>query len=126
MTSTDLVELRSRTIAALRQIRDPEIPLNIYDLGLIYNLDVTPEGAVNVRMTLTSPNCPVAEALPGHVEEALGGLDGVRDVDVELVWDPPWSRDRMSEAARLELGLEGGPVPVHPFVAADSLAKRKR
>jgi FeS assembly SUF system protein len=98
-------ELEARVIAALRKIYDPEIPVNIYDLGLIYDLLVGDGGEVFVRMTLTAPNCPVAEGFPGMVEEALWLVDGVNEVKVELVWEPPWSLENMSEAARLQLGL---------------------
>ena len=98
--------LRKRVIEALRAVFDPEIPLNIYDLGLIYDLDIDePVGRVHVRMTLTTPACPVAQTFPCTVECAVREVPGVRDVAVELVWDPPWSRDSMSEAAKLELGL---------------------
>lgn len=96
---------RGRVIAALRKIHDPEIPINIYDLGLVYGLDVDAQGRVAIRMTLTAPGCPVAQSFPGQVEAAVAGVDGVSAAHVELVWDPPWSRDRLSEAARLELGL---------------------
>jgi FeS assembly SUF system protein len=98
-------DLRARVIGMLRTIFDPEIPLNIYDLGLIYELDVQATGEVHVRMTLTAPNCPVAETFPGIVQAALWRVDGVTDVEVELVWDPPWGRENMTEAARLQLGL---------------------
>jgi FeS assembly SUF system protein len=98
-------ELEARVIAALRKIYDPEIPVNIYDLGLIYDLLVGDGGEVFVRMTLTAPNCPVAEGFPGMVEEALWLVEGVNEVKVELVWEPPWSQENMSEAARLQLGL---------------------
>lgn len=98
-------ELEARVIAALRKIYDPEIPVNIYDLGLIYDLLVGDGGEVFVRMTLTAPNCPVAEGFPGMVEEALWMVEGVNEVKVELVWEPPWSQESMSEAARLQLGL---------------------
>ena len=125
MRNSNIEKLRSQTIAALRRIHDPEIPVNIYDLGLIYNLDVTAEGDVRVRMTLTSPNCPVAEALPGHVATAIRELDGVRDVDVALVWDPPWSRERMSEAAQLELNVSGAALAAPNFVPIDALVRRK-
>jgi FeS assembly SUF system protein len=97
--------LEHRLIAALRTIYDPEIPVNIYDLGLIYVVDVDEHGMVNVEMTLTAPACPVAGTLPGQVEEVLRQVEGVRDASVELVWDPPWSQERMSEEARLTLGL---------------------
>jgi FeS assembly SUF system protein len=97
--------LRERVEAALRGVYDPEIPVNIYELGLIYELEVSPEGVVEVRMTLTAPNCPAAGAMPAEIEARLRAIEGVSDVHVELVWDPPWDKSRMSEAARLELGL---------------------
>jgi FeS assembly SUF system protein len=97
--------LAERIVAALRTVFDPEIPVNIYDLGLIYALDVATDGTVAIRMTLTAPACPVAGAMPGLVESAVRQVEGVTAVGVELVWDPPWSKDRMSEAARLELGM---------------------
>ncbi|HSI22604.1 MAG TPA: SUF system Fe-S cluster assembly protein [Methylophilaceae bacterium] len=98
-------ELKARVIDVLRSIYDPEIPVNIYDLGLIYGLEISPQGEVHVRMTLTAPNCPVAQTFPATVKEALLCVGGVSDANVELVWDPPWSRDNMSEAARLQLGM---------------------
>jgi FeS assembly SUF system protein len=98
-------ELRSRVIAALKEIYDPEIPLNIYDLGLIYRIDIDPDTNTSIDMTLTSPNCPVAESLPGEVENAAKTVEGIGDVQLELVWDPPWDMDRLGEAGRLELGL---------------------
>ncbi len=98
-------ELRDRVIAALKEIYDPEIPLNIYDLGLIYRIDIDPNTNASIDMTLTSPNCPVAESLPGEVENAAKAVDGIGEVQLELVWDPPWDMDRLGEAARLELGL---------------------
>ncbi|GIX16647.1 MAG: hypothetical protein KatS3mg119_0833 [Rhodothalassiaceae bacterium] len=98
-------ELKERIIAALRQIYDPEIPVNIYDLGLVYDVTVSDEGDVKVIMTLTTPHCPVAESMPYEVEARLLGVEGVRDVEVHLVWDPPWDMSRMSDEARLELGL---------------------
>jgi len=98
-------ELRSRVIAALKEIYDPEIPLNIYDLGLIYRIDIDPDTNTSIDMTLTSPNCPVAETLPGEVENAAKTVEGIGDVQLELVWDPPWDMDRLGEAGRLELGL---------------------
>jgi FeS assembly SUF system protein len=117
-------ELKPRLIEALRTVFDPEIPINVYDLGLIYDLHVDDAGDVRVRMTLTSPACPVAEAIPGQVESRLRGVAGVRQVNVELVWDPPWSRERMSEAARLQLGLDEEPRGPKPFVSADALRRR--
>ncbi len=92
-------------IEVLRTIFDPELPINIYDMGLIYAIDVEPEGRVTIRMTLTTPACPAAESLPPEVESRVRAVDGVTDVAVELVWDPPWTPARMSEAARLEAGL---------------------
>lgn len=92
-------------IAALKDIFDPEIPVNIYDLGLIYGVDVDPEGGVVVTMTLTTPHCPVAESMPGEVELRVSAVPGVRDCEVNLVWDPPWDPAKMSDEARLELGM---------------------
>jgi len=92
-------------IAALRDIFDPEIPVNIYDLGLIYGVDVDQDGGVVVTMTLTTPHCPVAESMPGEVELRVGAVPGVRDAEVNLVWDPPWDPAKMSDEARLELGM---------------------
>ena len=92
-------------IAALKDIFDPEIPVNIYDLGLIYGVEVDPEGGVVVTMTLTTPHCPVAESMPGEVELRVGAVPGVRDAEVNLVWDPPWDPAKMTDEARLELGM---------------------
>ena len=92
-------------IAALKEIFDPEIPVNIYELGLIYGVDVSDEGSVNVTMTLTTPHCPVAESMPGEVELRVSAVPGVRDAEVNLVWDPPWDMAKMSDEARLELGM---------------------
>lgn len=92
-------------IAALRDIFDPEIPVNIYDLGLIYGVDVAEDGHVAVTMTLTTPHCPVAESMPGEVELRVGAVPGVRDAEVALVWDPPWDPQKMSDEAKLELGM---------------------
>lgn len=100
------MNLRDQVVAALRKVYDPEMPVNIYELGLIYNCDVDAEGRVALRMTLTAPNCPVAGTLPGDVERAVRAVPGVTDVKLELIFDPPWSKDRMSEAARLALGIE--------------------
>jgi FeS assembly SUF system protein len=99
-----VADLREKVIEVLRTCYDPEIPVNIYDLGLIYDIEITPEGVVTVRMTLTAPGCPVAFSLPVEVETKLRGIEGVTDAHVELVWDPPWTPDRMSESARLQLG----------------------
>ncbi len=90
---------------ALKTVRDPEIPVNLVDLGLIYELVVKEGGIVYVEMTLTTPACPVAQSMPGEVENAVSAVPGVSDVRVKLVWSPPWDRDRMSEEAKLELGL---------------------
>ena len=92
-------------IAALKEIFDPEIPVNIYELGLIYGVDVTDEGSVTVTMTLTTPHCPVAESMPGEVELRVSAVPGVRDAEVNLVWDPPWDMAKMSDEAKLELGM---------------------
>jgi len=97
--------LEKDVIAALRKIFDPEIHVNIYDLGLIYDLAVNPDGHVHIKMTLTTPACPIAQTFPGTVEAAVKAVPGVSDASVELVWDPPWDRERMSEAAKLELGM---------------------
>jgi FeS assembly SUF system protein len=97
--------LLALVIEALKNVYDPEIPVNIYELGLIYGLDVTPEGNVLVRMTLTTPACPVAGSLPGEVESVIRSIEGVNDCEVELVWDPPWTPEKLSESAKLELGL---------------------
>ncbi len=97
--------LRQRVVEALRRIRDPEIPVNIYDLGLIYGLEINDMGRVEIRMTLTAPGCPVAQSFPGQVEEAVEAVFGVSRAHVELVWEPPWDKSRISDAARLEMGL---------------------
>lgn len=98
-------ELYEAIIAAMKEIYDPEIPVNIYDLGLIYGVDVSPDADVVVSMTLTTPNCPVAESMPAEVELRAGAVPGVRDAEVVLVWDPPWDPQKMSDEARLELGM---------------------
>jgi FeS assembly SUF system protein len=92
-------------VSALREIFDPEIPVNIYDLGLIYGVDVSPEGSVVVTMTLTTPHCPVAESMPAEVELRVEAVPGVRDAEVNLVWDPAWDPQKMSDDAKLELGM---------------------
>lgn len=97
--------LYESVVGALKEIFDPEIPVNIYDLGLIYGVDVSADGGVAVTMTLTTPHCPVAESMPGEVEMRISSIPGVRDVDVNLVWDPPWDMGKMSDEARLELGM---------------------
>jgi len=98
--------LKDQVIAALKKVYDPEMPINIYELGLIYGLDVDESVNVTVRMTLTAPNCPVAGTLPAEVERAVRSVPGVAGARIELTFDPPWSKDRMSEAARLALGIE--------------------
>ena len=98
-------ELKEKVISEIKKIYDPEIPVNIYELGLIYNIDIDEKKKVNIDMTLTSPNCPVAESLPNSVKDRVLKVDGVSDVNLKLVWDPPWDKDKMSEAAKLELNL---------------------
>jgi len=98
-------DIKSKVIEAVKKIYDPEIPVNIYELGLIYKIDVDEKNKVNVDMTLTSPNCPVAESLPKEVKENIKKVEGVSDVNLNLVWEPPWDKDKMSEAAKLELNL---------------------
>lgn len=98
-------ELREQIIAALKTVQDPEIPVDIYELGLIYRLDIHPSGDVEVDMTLTAPGCPVAGEMPGQVQAAVETVDGVRSAHVRLVWDPPWDRAKMSEEAQLALGF---------------------
>jgi FeS assembly SUF system protein len=101
----DQATIEREVVAALRTCYDPEIPVDIYELGLIYGVTVAPEGAVHVRMTLTSPNCPAAQELPAAVEQKVRAVPGVTDTRVEIVFDPPWDSCKMSDAARLQLGL---------------------
>jgi FeS assembly SUF system protein len=105
MTDTSDNQLLDRIIAALRSVHDPEIPTNIYDLGLIYAIDAVGESDIAIKMTLTAPACPVAGTLPGQVERAVETVDGVARCKVELVWDPPWNKDLISDEAKLQLGL---------------------
>ena len=98
-------DLYEAVIDALKEIYDPEIPVNIYDLGLIYDVEITPENHARVKMTLTTPHCPVAESMPGEVELRVGAVPGIGDAEVELVWDPPWDPQKMTDEARLELGM---------------------
>ena len=98
-------DLKDAIIKEIKKIYDPEIPVNIYELGLIYKIEIIEEKKVNIDMTLTTPNCPVAESLPKMVKNNILKIDGVSDVDLKLVWDPPWTKDKMSEAAKLELNL---------------------
>ncbi|HSB08006.1 MAG TPA: SUF system Fe-S cluster assembly protein [Blastocatellia bacterium] len=105
MEELKVLDLEAPIIDALHTCFDPEIPVDIYELGLVYGIDVKPPGDVRITMTLTSPNCPVAGSLPLEVEQKVQAVPGVTDVKVELVWDPPWCMDRMSEAAKLQLGM---------------------
>lgn len=105
MTSEEIKELEEKIIVVLKNIYDPEIPVNIYELGLIYELKIDEFGKVKILMTLTTPNCPVAESLPEEVKREIGFLRGVREVDLELTFDPPWSMDLLSDEAKLELGM---------------------
>ena len=98
------MDLKEKVISEIKKIYDPEIPVNIYELGLIYDIKIKDKD-VQVKMTLTTPNCPVAESLPKEVKEGAMQVEGIEDVDLELVWDPPWNKDMMSEAAKLELNL---------------------
>ena len=98
-------DIKNRVIEVVKKIYDPEIPVNIYELGLIYKIEVDEKNKINIDMTLTSPNCPVAESLPKEVKENIMKVEGVSDVNLNLVWEPPWNKDKMSEAAKLELNL---------------------
>ena len=99
------MEVKDKIISEIRKIYDPEIPVNIYELGLIYKIEVDDKNKVNIDMTLTSPNCPVAESLPNQVKDNIMKVEGVSDVNLNLVWEPPWDKDKMSEAAKLELNI---------------------
>ncbi len=105
-TNPDTEAVKQRVIDAMKTVHDPEIPVNIYELGLIYDVDVSETGAVHIRMTLTSPACPVAGALPAEVEAKARAQQGVTDVVVDLVWEPPWTPDRMTQAAKLQLNMD--------------------
>ena len=98
-------ELHPRIVAAIKTVFDPEIPVNVYDLGLIYEIIVDAGAAAGIRMTLTAPNCPAAQWLPGQVEQKVKAVEGITDAKVDVVFDPPWDRDRMSDAAKLQLGM---------------------
>ena len=98
-------DLKEKVIKEIKKIYDTEIPVNIYELGLIYKIEIIDKEKVNIDMTLTTPNCPVADSLPKMVKNNVLTIDGVSDVDLNLVWDPPWTKDKMSEAAKLELNL---------------------
>ena len=104
LLQNNFMELKEKIIDEIKKIYDPELPVNIYDLGLIYDVQVN-EKKAKIKMTLTSPNCPVAESLPKEVKEGAMQVEGIEDIDLELVWDPPWSKDMMSDAAKLELNL---------------------
>jgi FeS assembly SUF system protein len=106
LTPEQVKALREQIVAALHTCFDPEIPVNIYELGLVYDIDITPAGAVHVRMTLTSPACPVAGSLPPEVRAKIQAIPGVGAAQVEVVWEPPWTPARMSEAAKLQLGID--------------------
>ena len=99
------MDLKEKIITEIKKIYDPEIPVNIYELGLIYDIIVEKDNSVKIKMTLTSPNCPVAESLPKEVKDSVTKLENVKKVDLDLVWDPPWNQSMMSEAAKLELNL---------------------
>ena len=99
------MKLKDKIITEVKKIYDPEIPVNIYELGLIYKIEIIEKNDVLIEMTLTSPNCPVAESLPNSVKENILKINGIKNVDLKLVWDPPWTKEKMSEAAKLELNL---------------------
>ena len=99
------MKLKDKIITEVKKIYDPEIPVNIYELGLIYNIEIKNDNEAYIEMTLTSPNCPVAESLPKMVKENINSIEGVNKVDLKLVWNPPWTKDMMSEQAKLELNL---------------------
>lgn len=101
-----LQALEEKIVAAIRTCYDPEIPVNIHELGLIYGIDITPEGAVNIRMTLTSPACPAAGSIPPEVQAKVQAVPGVASAKIDIVWEPPWDPSRMSEAAKLQLGMD--------------------
>jgi FeS assembly SUF system protein len=120
MSESTAETLHDRVVAALRGVHDPEIPVNIYDLGLIYRLDIDDEQRARIEMTLTAPNCPIADQIVADVRRAVSNVDGISSADVQLVWQPAWSPDRMSEIARLELEALG----IDPRRAAESAANR--
>lgn len=105
LSQASILPLKNVIIDALKKVYDPEIPVNIYDLGLIYHISINPQGLVKIEMTLTSPGCPVAQSFPGIVENVVNQVAGVSEAQVELVWDPPWSSENMSAAAKLHLGI---------------------
>ncbi len=103
--ASERTHLEERVIMALKTVYDPEIPVDIYELGLVYGIDISPENDVTIRMTLTSPSCPAAEAIPPEVEQKVESVHGVRSAKAEIVWEPMWTKDMMSESARLQLGF---------------------
>ena len=105
MEPNDILRIEQDIVSTLKNIYDPEIPVNVYDLGLVYDIDYTPDGAANIRMTLTAPNCPMADMMVEDVKLQVAKIPGVKEVNVELVFDPPWDKEMMSEEAKLELGL---------------------
>ncbi len=105
MTELETLDLKEKIVKAIKNVYDPEIPVDVYELGLIYEINVLPVNNVEVIMTLTSPSCPAAEAIPNEVEERIRGVEGVNEVQIELTFDPPYAQDMMSEAAKLELGF---------------------
>jgi FeS assembly SUF system protein len=105
MESINQTIIEAEVIEALRTVFDPEIPVNVYELGLIYLVEVSSAGAVMIRMTLTSPHCPAVQSMPAEIEGKVRTISGVTDVSIDLVWDPPWDQTKMSEAARLQLGM---------------------
>ena len=105
MEPNDILRIGQDIVSTLKNIYDPEIPVNVYDLGLVYDIDYTPDGAANIRMTLTAPNCPMADMMVEDVKLQVAKIPGVKEVNVELVFDPPWDKEMMSEEAKLELGF---------------------
>jgi FeS assembly SUF system protein len=105
VSQTTIPELRDKVIQAIKTVFDPEIPVDVYELGLIYEINIYPVNNVYIQMTLTSPSCPSAEVIPGEVEQKIKAIEGINDVKVEITFDPPYSQDMMSEAAKLELGF---------------------
>jgi len=105
MESINQTIIEAQAIEALRTCFDPEIPVNIYEMGLIYEVKVDETGKVTIQMTLTSPSCPAAQSIPAEVEQKVRVIDGVTDIQIDLVWEPPWDQNKMSEAARLQLGM---------------------
>ncbi len=99
------MKIKDKVVAEIKKVYDPEIPVNIYDLGLIYNIEIKNENEAYIEMTLTSPNCPVADSLPNMVKENISSIEEIEKVDLKLVWNPPWTKDMMSEEAKLELNL---------------------